>query len=51
MGVTRCISPKTTNMVIFRIVQYFHEVVFINLSNAITQLVKILDDVILENKG
>ena len=44
-GSTRCISPKTTNIVIFKIVQYFHKVVCINLLNAITQLVKILDDV------
>ena len=51
LGSTQCISQKTTNIVIFKIVQYFHAVVCINLLNAITQLVKILDDVFPGNKG
>ena len=35
----------------FKIVQYFHAVICINFLNAITELFKILNDVILGNKG
>ena len=48
-GSTSCISPKVSNIVIFKIVQYFLTVVYIGLLNAIIQLFKVLDDVILRN--
>ena len=51
MGYTWNIFTKTANKMIFKIVQYFLTVVCINSLNAITQLVKVLDDIILGDKS